>query len=133
MIFHLIGGLLPLLQQMQDYAGIEPARPCGHGNAVERGKAHAAIAADALFQSTEACAATEMGGDDFRFVRQPAAHLPGDEFVGEAMKAVALDALVMKRAGDGEAANEFGLRGVKSGIEGGRLGQAAASGASVRG
>ncbi|MGW9949137.1 hypothetical protein J2W92_004485 [Rhizobium leguminosarum] len=64
-----------------------------------------------------------LGDDHLCRARRLAAKLSGDEFIGKAVEAVTLDALVMQRAGNGEAANEIVLRGVEGGVEGGGLGK----------
>lgn len=64
-----------------------------------------------------------MGDNYLCRARRLATKLSGDEFIGEAVEAVALDALVMQRAGNGEAANKIVLRGVKGRVEGGDLGK----------
>src|SRR3546814_6258898 len=49
--------------------------------------------------------------------------LPGDIFVGQAMKSIAADSLFMQRAGEREPRGDLGLVMVKGGIEAGDLGK----------
>src|SRR3546814_3559511 len=49
--------------------------------------------------------------------------LPGDIFVGQSMKSIAADSLLMQRAGEREPRGDLGLVVVKRGIETGDLGK----------
>src|SRR3546814_3714541 len=49
--------------------------------------------------------------------------LPGDIFVGQAMKSIAADSLFMQRAGERDPRGDLGLVMVKGGIEAGDLGK----------
>ena len=62
-VLHLFCAFAERAEEMQDDAGVEPSGPLRHRNAVEGGKAHAAIAAAAAFDAAQAGAAAEMGND----------------------------------------------------------------------
>src|SRR3546814_18926927 len=73
----------------------------------------------------QACAIAEMRGDHPSAGKLPidGSQLPGDIFVGQAMKSIAADSLFMQRAGEREPRGDLGLVMVKGGIEAGDLGK----------
>ena len=90
----LLGRQAERLEQIEDDAGIDGARPRAHAQAVERGEAERAVDALAVLQRAQAGAAAQMRDDDAavgdlgRDLRQHR----GDVLVREAVEAVALHA-----------------------------------------
>ena len=110
---------------MQHHARIEVARAGAHHQPVERGEPHGRIDAAPVRHGAEAGAVAEMrgdhppGGEPRRQDAQP----PGDEFVREAVEAVAADPGLGQRARQGEAGRELRHRVMEAGVETGHLRQ----------
>ena len=111
--------------QMQHDARIEGAAAGAHGQPVERGEAHGAVHGAAVLDRAHAGAAAEMGdhhsaGSDLR--RHLGQHAR-DVLIGQAVEAVAANALVIEPARQGEPVGELGMAAVERGIEAGDLRQ----------
>jgi len=111
------------LQEIENDARIQPPRPRPHRQAVEGGEAPAGFDAPAADQRAHRAAAAEMGNDD-PAVGQCGIDLlqaPGDELVGDAVKAVAQNALAVQRLRYRQPLHELVVAAMKPGIEHGDL------------
>ena len=117
-----------LLQEMDDDAWVERAAARRHRDSVERRKAHARIAAFAVFERAEARAAAKVRGDDTSGceIGRKLAQLRCHEFVGQTVKSVSLDPGIEHFTRQGEAADDVGLRPMERRVERRRLRQVGA-------
>ena len=117
------GGHALRLDQVQDDAGVELAGAGAHREAVEGGEAHRALDAHAVGHRAHRGAAAEVGDDDAAAgdLGRDLAQAAGDVFVGEAVEAVAADALVVEGARQGVAVGVVGAGAVEGGVEAGDL------------
>ena len=116
----------PLVHEIQDHAGVERSTPRAHRQSVERGEAHRARHAPPGVHRAHARPVAEVqhDGPAQRRLRIEARQRRRDVLVGQAMKAVAADAGLVKVGRKGEALRHVGVRPVKRGVETSDLRQA---------
>src|SRR5208337_2507172 len=122
-LLNLLGRHVLVLEKIQNDARIQAPRPCPHGQAVEGGEPPACFDASAADERAHRAAVAEMGDDDPALGQCGVDFLqaPGNELVGDAMKAVAQHALAVQRLGYGQPLDEFVVAAMKAGIEYGDL------------
>ena len=110
---------LLLTRQIDQNAWIEIAAARAHNHPAGRGQAHAGVDGLAALDRGDAGAVAKMG--NYQTVGQIAPQLAHDRFAGEAMKTVALDALLPQSLGKRKNTGDIGQAGVKGCVEAGDL------------
>jgi hypothetical protein len=115
---------LLLLQQIEDYAGVDLAWPRTHGQTVKRGKAHGALDAASAGERAHGGAATQMSDNNApRHGLGDLRQAGRDVFIREAMKAVAAHSFRVQVLRDGKMVCNRRMTAVEGGIEAGNLGE----------
>src|SRR3546814_543414 len=106
-------------------ARIERPATRSHHQPIEGREPHGRVDALPVPHRAQARAVSEMRRDHPPIGKRPVdgSQLPGDIFVGQSMKSIAADSLLMQRAGEREPRGDLGLVVVKRGIETGDLGK----------
>src|SRR5262249_6548357 len=96
-----------------------------HWEAVERGEAHGALQALPRMERAHRGSAAEMSHDNAALgdVRRELRQLARDVFVGESVKAVAADALLVEPLGQRVAVGDLWMAAMEGGVEAGDLGE----------
>ena len=111
--------------EIKHHAGIDLAGPRAHRQAVESGEPHCAFDAAAVAERTHRCATAEMSDDDTRVgdFRRDRLQTIGDVFIGEAVEAVAANALRVETFRQGEMIRNRTMTAMESRVEAGDLRQ----------
>ena len=124
-ILHVRGVHAFLHDEIKHHTGIDLAGPRAHRQAVQSGEPHCAVDAAAIEERTHRCATAEMSDDDTRVgdFRRDRLQAIGDIFIGEAVEAVAANALRVETFRQGEMVGNCAMTAVESRIEAGDLRQ----------
>ncbi len=116
-LFQLGGIEFVLTHQVDQNAGIQIAGTRAHDHAASGGQPHAGVDRFAILDRGDAGAVAEMGND--QALGQIVGKLMQDGFAGQAVKAIALDALGPQFLGQRQNPRDIGQVGVKCRIEAG--------------